>query len=394
MTGARIMSGRSGAVGGVVSETRLTVIEMIEKVSFGTGSVVQAFEAARGLAARGHGAMMVTRPDQVMADRCRQSGIEHISLPLRHEFDLDSMRRLARIATGRGVDVVHVHKGIAHSVALGATFLGGRFGLVVNRGVPFPLTWLTAPKYRWRRIDRIVVVSESLKAIVLKSGRIPAERVTVVYAGVDLARFDPARAMPARFRAEMGIEPSARLVGVVGIRPEKGWTVVLDSFAAVRREVPDAHLLLVGCHDEAIRRQVEARVTAAGLDGAATATLTRPDMPDVLAACAVVVDPSFAAGITGTIREALALEVPVVASRVGGNPELIEDGVTGLLVEPGDGTGFSAAITRMLSSPEEAHTMACSGRERVRTGFSTEVRINRLEALYREVAARPDRRWR
>ncbi|NCO69208.1 MAG: glycosyltransferase family 4 protein [Acidobacteria bacterium] len=386
VTGARIMSGRNSAVGGVVSETRLTVIEMIEKVSLGTGSVVQAFEAARGLAARGHQAILVTRPDPVMAGRCQQSGVEHIAVPLRHELDLRSMRRLARIATERGVDIVHVHKGIAHSVALGATFLGGHFGLVVNRGVPFPLTRLNAPKYRSRRVDRVVVVCEFLKAIVVASGRIAADKVAVVYAGVDLDRFDPARVTPSRVRTELGLAPGVPLVGVVGIRPEKGWTVVLDGFARVRHEVADARLLLVGCHDEAVRREVEARVAGAGLTGTVNVLLTRSDIPDVLAACAVVVDPSFAAGITGTIREALALEVPVVASRVGGNPELIEDGVTGLLVEPGDGAGFAAAITRMLVSPDEARSMARCGRDRVRSGFSTVVRMDRLEGLYRQVA--------
>ncbi|MCJ7440103.1 MAG: glycosyltransferase, partial [Thermoanaerobaculaceae bacterium] len=97
----------------------LTIVQMLEKTGFATGSVVQMFEAAKGLAARGHVVLAVTRPNSEMARRCAESSIEHVGLPLRNEFDVVSARRFARLARGRKVDVVHVHKGIAHAVAWG-----------------------------------------------------------------------------------------------------------------------------------------------------------------------------------------------------------------------------------------------------------------------------------
>ncbi|MDD5562625.1 MAG: glycosyltransferase family 4 protein [Thermoanaerobaculaceae bacterium] len=364
----------------------LTIVEALEKTGFATGSVVQMFEAAAGLAARGHKVVVVTRPSSEMAARCAAAGIEHASLALRHEFDLPSIVRFARLAREHKVDLVHVHKGIAHAVAWGATFLGARYGLVVNRGVSFPIDAWSALKYRSRRVGRIVTVAESIRQVVIATGRIRPEKVSVVYAGVDVARFDPARTDPNAVRNELGIPPEARVVGHVGMRDWKGWKELVRAFPAIRADHPDAHLLLVACTSPAQREGVLELARDMGLAGAVTATLARTDMPDVLAACHVVVDPSWAGtGITGTIREAMALGRPVVVTAVAGNPELVEDGSSGIVVPPRDVAMLAAAVSRLLRDPELAAQLAAAGQERVRAHFSTAARVARLEALYLRV---------
>ena len=365
----------------------LTIVQMLEKTGFATGSVVQMFEAARGLAARGHTVLAVTRPSAEMAERCAAAGIEHVPLALRHEFDLVSMLRFSRLARERSVDIVHVHKGIAHAVALGATFLGARYGLVVNRGVSFPIDLWSSLKYRSHRVSRIVTVAESIRQVVVASGRIPPHKVSVVYAGVDVDRFDPRRADPVRVRTELAIAPEARVVGHVGMRDWKGWKELLRAFPVVRTDHPGAHLLLVACTSQAQRIGVGELARDLGIEGAVTTTMERSDMPDVLAACDVVVDPSWAGtGITGTIREAMALGKPVVATAIAGNPELVEDGVSGILVPPRDVPMLAAAVSRLLRDDELARQIAVAGQERVRQHFSTAARISRLEALYLRAA--------
>jgi len=377
----------------------LTIVQMLEKIDFSTGSVVQMFEAAAGLAARGHTVLAVTRPNHEMAQRCAEVKVEHVSLPLRHEFDVLSAHRFAHVARDRKVDVVHVHKGIAHAVALGATFMGAHYGLVVNRGVSFPMDFLSRLKYRSRRVSRVVCVAESVRRVVIATGGVPAHKVGVIYAGVDLERFDPARAHPEVVRAELGIPAEASVVGHVGMRDWKGWKEVLTAFPAVRADHPNAHLLLVACRSEAQREGVLELAREMGLNGAVTATMERRDMPDVLAACDVVVDCSWAGtGITGTIREAMALGKPVVATAVAGNPELVEDGVSGILVPPRDVPILAAAVSRILRDPELAARLAASGQERVRREFSATARVARLEALYLRVAHEtrqtpPRRHW-
>jgi len=366
---------------------RLTIVQMLEKTALATGSVVQMFEAAAGLAARGHAVIAVTRPDRELSRRFADAGVEHVPLPLRHEFDVLSARRFARLARERHVDAVHAHKGIAHAVAWGATFLGAHYALVVNRGVSFPIDFLSGFKYRSRRVSRIVAVCESIRQVVITSGRVAAHRVGVIYAGVDLERFDPARARPEAVREELGIPAAARVIGHVGMRDWKGWKELMRAFPAIRADHPDAHLLLVACKTESQRQGVLELAREMGLAGALTATLERRDMPDVLSLCEVVVDPSWAGtGITGTIREAMALGRPVVATSVAGNPELVEDGISGILVPPRDVPMLAAAISRLLRDRELAHRLADAGQSRVRENFSTAARIARLEALYLRVA--------
>jgi glycosyltransferase involved in cell wall biosynthesis len=187
-------------------------------------------------------------------------------------------------------------------------------------------------------------------------------------------------------RRELRLPAAARVVGAVGLREWKGWKETLQALPEVRAEHPAARLLLVGCESERQRRAVLRLAAEMGLADAVTATLARNDMPDVLAACDVVVDASWAGtGTTGTIREAMSLGRPVIATAIAGNGELVEDGVTGILVPPRDVKTLAAAISRLLRDGAFAAELAQAGRTRVRAQFSTTTRVVRLEALYRQV---------
>lgn len=365
---------------------RLTVLHALEKVSFTTGSVWQMFEAAHGLAERGHRVLVATRPDAEMARRCREAGLVHLPLAFWNEFDLYSMRRLAAVIRRHRVQVVHVHKGIAHAVALGAALTGARFGLIVNRGVSFPISPLAAFKYRSPHVHRIVAVCEAIRRHLVEEVGVAGERVEVVPGGVDVHRFSLAATNPRRVRRELRLPATARVIGTVGLREWKGWKEALQALPEVCGEHPEARLLLVGCESERQRRAVLRLAGEMGLADAVTATLARGDMPDVLAACDVVVDASWAGtGTTGTIREAMSLGRPVIATAIAGNGELVEDGVTGILVPPRDVKTLAAAISRLLRDGAFAADLAQAGRTRVRAQFSTTTRVMRLEALYRQV---------
>lgn len=366
----------------------LSVLQVLEKGSFTTGSVVQMFELARGLARRGHRVGVVSRPEGEVAERSREEGIPFFPLPLRHEFDLASARRLARLFEERGADVVHVHKGIAHSAALFATFFSRRRPvLVVNRGVSFPLDPFSALKFRVR-LDAVVTVCEDIRKVVVATGGVPPEKVHVVYAGVDLARFDPGRADGSKVREEWGIASGTRLVVQVGAREWKGWRDLVSATAILAPGFPAFTAAIVACKDEAEKERVRAFARERGIEERVLPIGFRTDVPDVLAAADVVVDLSYEGlGITGTIREAMALGKPVVASAAGGNPELVEHEVSGLLVPPRDPGATAAALSRLLSDADLAARLGRAARERVESGFSTDVRLDRIEALYRKLVA-------
>lgn len=371
-----------------MDERPLSILQVLEKGSFTTGSVVQMFELARGLARRGHRVGVVSRPEGEVAERGRKEGIPFFPLPLRHEFDLASARGLARLYEEREADVVHVHKGIAHSAALFATFFSRRRPvLVVNRGVSFPLDPFAAMKFRVR-LDAVVTVCEDIKKIVVATGGVPPEKVHVVYAGVDLGRFDPSRADGARVRREWGVAEDETLVVQVGARDWKGWSDLVSATALLAPDFPRLTTAIVACKDEEEKERVRALARERGIENRVLPIGFRTDMPDVLAAADVVVDLSFEGlGITGTIREAMALGRPVVASAAGGNPELVEHEVSGLLVPPRDPGATAAALSRLLSDRDLAARLGRAARERVEKSFSTEVRLDRIETLYRELVA-------
>jgi glycosyltransferase involved in cell wall biosynthesis len=374
-----------------IGQRPLSILQVLEKGLFSTGSVVQMFQLAQGMSRRGHRVAIVSRREGDVPRRAREEEIDFIALPLRHEFDFGSARRLARIYEEREVDVVHVHKGISHSIALFATFFGARRPvLVVNRGVSFPLDAFNRIKFHVR-MDAVVTVCEDIKRIIVASGKIPSESVHVVYAGVDLERFDPRKADGARVRREWGVSEDQTLLVQVGAREWKGWKDLLSAAALLAPEYPRLVTAIVACEDDAKKKEVRSFARDLEIEDRVLPVGFRMDMPDALAAADLVADLSYEGlGITGTLREAMALEKPVLASAAGGNPELVVDGESGLLIPPRDAEALAKAIRRLLKDPELASRLARGGRERVEKGFSSTVRLDRIEQLYRKLLASRD----
>ena len=351
------------------------------------------FQLARGLARRGHRVAIVSRPEGDVPARAREEGLDFIPLPLKHEFDLGSARRLARVLDERAVDVVHVHKGIAHSVALFATYFSKRRPvIVVNRGVSFPLDAFNRLKFHVR-MDAVVTVCEDIKKVIVASGKLPSGKVHVIYAGVDLARFDPGSTDRERVRREWGVSPEERLLVQVGAREWKGWKDLICAAALLAKDFPRLRTAIVACEDDAKKAEVSAFAREQGIESRVLPIGFRSDMPDVLAAAEIVADLSYEGlGITGTLREAMALGVPVVASAAGGNPELVVDNDSGLLIPPRDVPAAAAAIRRLLSDASLGPRLARAARQRVEKGFSSEVRLDRIESLYSSLISERARR--
>ena len=371
-----------------MSDRPLSVLQILEKGHFNTGSVVQMFQLADNLNRRGHRVAVVSRGNGQVRERCEAAGIAFLALPMRNEFDLASARRLARLYSERDVEIVHVHKGIAHSIALEATFLGPRRpAIVVNRGVSFPLDVFNRIKFHVR-LGAVVTVCEDIKKVIVRSGRLRPDQVRVIYAGVDLAVFDPSKLDPRKVRAEWGIGDEDFLLVQVGAREWKGWKHLVEATAIARRSVPRLKTAIVACKNEDQKKEVAEFAASRGVGEAVLPIGFRYDMPDVLMAADAAIDLSYEGlGVTGTIREAMALRKPVIATAAGGNPELVVDRASGLLVPIRDPEAAARAIVAIATDRKEADRLAVNGRERVEAGFSSDVRIRRVESLYRELSS-------
>jgi glycosyltransferase involved in cell wall biosynthesis len=208
--------------------------------------------------------------------------------------------------------------------------------------------------------------------------------VSLVHNGVDLARYDRTEAC-CTLAEDYGLAPGAQIVGVVGrLEPEKGHPTLIDAWPRVLRTVPDACLLIVG---EGSRREaLEHQVAELGIGSRVIFTGRRDDVPAVTAALDVAVLPSYREAQGLTILEAMALSRPVVASNVGGIPEMVEDGRTGLLVPPHEPEALAAAITRLLVDHPLADMLARAGHDLVHERFCLEMMVRSIEDLYDEGA--------
>ena len=364
----------------------MKIFQVLEFNQFNTGSVHQMFQAASGLRERGHDVTIISRPDATLEARARESGVAFQAFSFRSQFDFATIRGLHKLIRTERPDVIHVHKGISHALVLAATWRDRVGAFVVNRGVSFPLDLWNRGKYRTNRVDRVVTVCRQIKDVIVESGRLPAEKVEVVYAGTDVTSFDPAKWDARAFRREKGIGDDRFVVAQVGVRDWKGWKELVDSVSDVVPRHPRIHLLLIGCRNERETNEVMDYALATGVADHVSAIEYRTDMPNVFASCDLVVDASWAGtGITGTIREGMSMEKPVIATDAGGNRELVTSPSVGWLIPMKDRVALTDALLDVIGDRERSTAVGRAAREHVVKGYSKELRITRLENLYAEI---------
>ena len=363
----------------------LRVLQLYPKSDYFTGAAVQLLGLARGLQHRGHHVVVATRPGGAWAEKCAETGLAYHPVPMRSEVDLKSVAPLVRILREHRIQIVHAHKGRARTLAMMASLFTKIPVLILNRGVSFPLDGFGKLGYTTRRVTAIVAVSESIKRGLVTHG-VRADKIEVIYSGTDTARFHPG-VDRIRVRRELGLGPEHFLITQVGIRSSKGNEDTMDAMRIAAAKAPQARLLFVGANEAKAAILREKAVTR-GLADRMLILLYREDIPEILAASDVCVDASYAGlGLTGSLRESLAVETPVIGTELEGNPELIVDGETGYLFPPRDTDALARAILRLVENPDHARAMARAGRRRVEAGFSVTAKLDRTESLYRRLLA-------
>ena len=229
-------------------------------------------------------------------------------------------------------------------------------------------------------IHRIVAVSDHLRDFLVDEIGIRASRVTVVRDGIDLGRFRPL-ADRAALRQARGYAADDLVVGTVGrLDPVKNFPALVDAMVPLLQRVPNARLMIVGDgpESERLRRHVE----QLGLGARVELLGHREDVPLLLGLMDVFALPSLAEGTCNAILEGMAAELPVVATRVAGNPELVLDGATGFLVPPNDAVALAERIARYAADPELRRRHGAAGREHVARQYTVEQMVAGYTDLY------------
>ena len=300
--------------------------------------------------------------------------------------------RITRVVRESRCDVVHAHLGYSVTLAPAAARLAGRRTVCTFHHVPRP----TAGRDTVR--ERLSVASANASAGVVCVSRASLDGFTARYRvdrskwavlpnGIDLVRFSPPPDLrPQPLPVDLGIPPGVPVVTLVAhLRYEKGHPEAIDAWPEVLRSVPDARLLIVGegPMESRLRQQVsdlalQARVHFAGV---------RSDVPAILAGSSVALLPTYIEALPTALIEAAACGVPAVATRVGGVPEVVADGVTGLLFQRGDLAAIPRAVVALLTDPARRAAMSAAARARAEAHFDGEQWAGRLRSMYDDAVA-------
>lgn len=380
----------------------------------------------RHLARRGHSVTVITPGDRSLPRLDSFDGVKIVRFPLQLPTDLTYGRvaqsqvswlgKFARVAVmthymeaqyraiineanEHGADVVHAHWAIPTGPAavMAArklhvpsviTMHGGDVYVNPEQGYDFPTRWYVRPALRWtlRHAGALTAITEDCRQHALRAGA-PPEHIRLVFNGTDLRRFSPAE-------NGNGTDPQFGPHMIFACRqlfPRKGIRFLLEAAAELKPQFPDLKIVLAG--DGFERPELARLAVDLGIESDVTflGWVPNADLPPYYRAAAVSVIPSLEEGFGIPAAEAMGCEVAVVASDAGGLPEVVENGVTGLVVPRGDSKALAQAIGSLLADPEKRRSMGHAGRERALRLFDWDRSAEQFEAIYREVASRMTR---
>jgi glycosyltransferase involved in cell wall biosynthesis len=339
------------------------------------GGEQQVLYLLEGLLRRGLDSVLFTPGPSPLAAAARGAGIPVVPFRARGDLDVAAGWRL-RSRLGSDVDVLHLHTGRAHAVGRLATWRRAGPRVVVSRRVDFPVKGGRLGRVKYAGVDRFIAVSREV-ARVLVAGGVPPERVRVVHSGVDPRRF-AVSPDPQGLRRELGIPPNSKLVGFVGaLAAHKAPEDLVEALSGM----PDSvHAVFAGTGRLAARLRARARP----LGNRVHFLGHRGDVPRLLRSIDAFCLPSHMEGLGTSVLDAMAAGTPVVAAAGGGIPEMVEDGVSGLLVVPGRPRELAAALERVLGEDVLRRRLIAGGAERV-LRFSADRMAEETIRVYREV---------
>jgi glycosyltransferase involved in cell wall biosynthesis len=357
----------------------LRIIQYITPSQIG-GAELHVAALSERLRARGHEVLVVCPRGRPLAAELAARGLPTRTPRTAGKLDPVTLARLVRWLRRGRIDVIHTHLSTASLLGSLAAHIAGVRSLATVHGLN--------TRTCFRFADRIIAVSHAVKRHLVAQG-IPDGRVTVIHNGVDLRSLARASSTGC-LRQRWGITEEAPLLVTVGrLVPTKGHRDLLQALHLLVQDPRWQELRLLVVGTGVLLGQLQAEAQQAGLADRVIFTGFQRDVLPFVHAANVFVLPSVQEGLSLSALEAMALGKPVVACRVGGTPEVVADGETGLLVSPGRPEELAAALVRLLMYPEAAERMGALGERRAREMFDLEQMVSRIEAVYGELVRRP-----
>ncbi|MBV8357717.1 MAG: glycosyltransferase family 4 protein [Deltaproteobacteria bacterium] len=355
--------------------------------NFGGGEV-QVMGLTLELLRAGHDAELLCHPDGELWRRANHAGIVCRPLKIRNSLDAAAGLRLRALLGRRHYDIAHFHTARAHSMA---PYAFGRAGaLVVTRRMDYVPNRLFAPWLYNHAVNGIGAISEGVARALMRA-RVSRERITIIPSGVDCTRFaPPGETARQQARAALGLLPHEIAVGTIGaLVARKGHRILIDAMVLARqagfkefsnKEVHEIRCFIAGAGP--LRHELAQQIAQRDLGSIVTMLGPLEDPATLLNALDIFVMPSLNEGMGVAALEAAAVGLPVIASAVGGLPEIVEDQRTGILVQPGDPAVLAEAIVRLGADRQWCTAIGKEARQRTVRNWSIELMAQRTLKLY------------
>ncbi|MDH7486934.1 MAG: glycosyltransferase [Anaerolineae bacterium] len=323
------------------------------------------------------------------ADDLRQAGIEVFPLRVRSHWQLNAVLRLARFMRQQRVDIVHTHLFVGEFFGRLAAKLAG-VPVVISTaqnayapGYLLPRAQVLAGRLLARLDDRLVAVSQGARDYLIQVEGVAPARIEIVPNAIAWPEpVSPAQVEAAR--RDLGAEGRSPLLGTVArLTPQKGLAYLLQALVTLRTRFPNLFCVIIG--EGELRAELEALAVRLELQHHVRFCGLRRDVPALLQCLDLFVLPSLFEGLPLALLEAMAAGRPVVATDVAGSSEVIEDGVSGRLVPPGDATALAQAMAELLDDRERAQALARQGQETVRRRYTIGPVAEAYERIYEEL---------
>jgi glycosyltransferase involved in cell wall biosynthesis len=352
------------------------------------GGQNQVLLTVNGLNAIGHRAALVAHPNGQLLTRAAE-GLELIPIAARTEVDLTAAWRLGRVLKRLEPDIVHAHDAHATAMASLALSLAGSTtkapALVVSRRVDFHLRGNSFSRWKHRQVDCFIAASEAIRQMLVSDGVSP-ERTLTIHEGIDIEHVMAAPGVDVH--ATFFLPHRAPLVGnVAALVPHKGQRHLIEAAHLVVQEIPDARFVILG--EGELREHLERQVRDYHLEKHVLLPGFRTDVLGCMKGFDLFVMSSVTEGLGTSLLDAMACSRAIVATRAGGIPEIVEDGVTGVLVDPRDHKSMAREIVGLLRDESLRTRMGEAGRVRVGELFTVERMVAETAAAYERVAGRP-----
>lgn len=354
------------------------------------GGQNQVLLTVNGLRSIGQRAALVAHPDGELRRRAAE-GLELIPIAPRTEMDLSAAWKFSRLLKRLGPDVIHAHD--PHGVAMAALALSLGSGsaakaatpptLVASRRVDFHLKGNSFSRWKYRQVECFIAASDAIRRMLVADG-IDEDRTVTVHEGIDVEHVEAAA--PVNVHEAFFLPHGAPVVGnVAALVPHKGQRYLVEAAHLVVQQVPDARFVILG--EGELREHLEKQVHEHHLEKHVFLPGFRTDVLGCIKGFDLFVMSSVTEGLGTSLLDAMAAGRPIVATTAGGIPEIVEDGLNGLLVPPRDHHALADAIVRALKNPAMRQQMGDAGLARVKERFTVERMVEQTADVYKRLLA-------